>query len=89
MAIAIKSFVMFLLGGAGTLLGPILGAFILEAVSTLSWSHLLNYHLGTLGVIVILIVIFLPKGVISFIQERFFFSTFVKKKVREERISLP
>ena len=88
MAIAIKSFVMFLLGGAGTLLGPILGAFILESVSTLSWSHLLNYHLGTLGVIVILIVIFLPKGVIFFLQERFFFSTFIKK-IREERTSLP
>ncbi len=62
MTIAIKSFVMFLLGGAGTVLGPIVGAFFLELVSTLAWSHLLTYHVGTLGVIIMLVVIFLPRG---------------------------
>lgn len=84
MAIAIKAFVMFLLGGAGTLLGPILGAFILETVSTFAWSHLLNYHLATLGGIIIIIVIFMPRGVVFFLQERFFLSSLVKK-IREER----
>ena len=84
MAIAIKSFVMFLLGGAGTLLGPILGAFILEMVSTFAWSHLLNYHLATLGAIIILIVIFMPRGVVFFLQDRFFVSNLIKK-IREER----
>ncbi len=87
MTIAIKSFVMFLMGGAGTLLGPIVGAFFLETVSTLTWSHLLNYHLGTLGMIIILVVIFLPKGFISFFQERFFLSAFIKK-IKEEKILL-
>ncbi len=70
MTIAIKSFVMLLLGGAGTLLGPIVGAFFLEAVSTLTWSHFLTIHMGTLGAIVMLIVIFMPKGFISFLGER-------------------
>jgi branched-chain amino acid transport system permease protein len=84
MAIAIKSFVMFLLGGTGTILGPILGAFILETVSTFAWSHLLNYHLATLGAIIILIVIFMPRGVVFFLKERFFVSNLIKK-IREER----
>ena len=93
MTIAIKSFVMFLLGGAATVLGPIVGAFFVEAVSTLTWSHLLNYHTGTLGAIIILVVIFMPQGFISFIQQGFSFSTFVKKgkkkfSGREKRIEM-
>jgi branched-chain amino acid transport system permease protein len=71
MTIAIKSFVMFLLGGAGTVIGPILGAFFIELTSTFAWGHLLNYHTGALGLIIILVVIFVPKGFIPFLQERF------------------
>ena len=69
MTIAIKSFVMFLLGGSGTILGPILGAFFLELVSTLAWSHLLKFHTGTLGLIIILIIVFMPRGFLSFLRE--------------------
>ena len=71
MTIAIKSFVMFLLGGAGSILGPIIGAFFIEGISTLAWSYLLNYHIGMLGLIIIMVVIFMPKGFIPFLQERF------------------
>lgn len=74
MTIAIKSFVMFLLGGAGTLLGPIIGAFFIEGISTLIWSHLLNYHLGVLGILIIGVVLFLPRGFIAFLKDRFLFT---------------
>jgi branched-chain amino acid transport system permease protein len=85
MTIAIKSFVMFLLGGAGTVLGPILGAFFVEAVSTLTWSHLLNYHVGTLGAIIILVVIFMPRGFITFLRDGLSIPTFARAS-REKRI---
>ena len=71
MTIAIKSFVMFLLGGAGTVIGPVLGAFFIELISTFAWGHLLNYHIGALGVIIILVVILMPRGFILFLQDRF------------------
>lgn len=80
MTIAIKSFVMLLLGGAGTLIGPIVGAFFLEAISTLAWSHFLTVHIGTLGAIVMLIVIFMPKGFIFFLTEKFSLSTIFKDR---------
>lgn len=83
MTIAIKAFVMLLLGGAGTLLGPIVGAFFLETISTLTWSHFLNVHIGTLGAIVMLIVIFMPKGFIFFLTEKFSLSAIFKD--REDR----
>lgn len=78
MTIAIKSFVMFLLGGAGTIIGPIVGAFFVELLSTFAWSYLLNYHIGTLGLVIILVVIFMPKGFIPFLYERFSFPSIVK-----------
>ena len=71
MTIAIKAFVMFLLGGAGTLLGPILGAFFIEGISPFIWSHLLNYHLAILGIIIILVVLFFPNGFITFFKNRY------------------
>jgi len=80
MTIAIKSFVMFLLGGAGTVFGPVVGAFFLESVSTLTWSHLLTYHIGTLGVIIILIIIFMPRGLISFLRESLILSNLIPEK---------
>ena len=71
MTIAIKSFVMFLLGGAGTIIGPVLGAFFIELIATFAWGHLLNYHIGALGVIIILVVILMPRGFMLFLQDRF------------------
>ena len=45
MTIAIKSFVMFLLGGAGTVLGPILGSFLFENFSTKSCISSKSYNI--------------------------------------------
>ncbi|MDQ1335897.1 MAG: branched-chain amino acid transport system permease protein [Thermodesulfobacteriota bacterium] len=70
MTISIKAFVMFLLGGSGTIVGPIAGAFFVELASIFAWSHLLNYHVGTLGLIVILIVLFMPRGFVPFVRQK-------------------
>jgi branched-chain amino acid transport system permease protein len=70
MLIAIKFFVIFLLGGAGTVLGPILAAFFVEYISTVLWSNLLNYHLGALGLGIVLIALYMPHGLMRFLRER-------------------
>jgi len=70
MLIAVKSFVIFLLGGAATVLGPVLGAFFVEYVSTTLWSHLLDYHLGALGIGVMLIALYMPNGFVAFLRSR-------------------
>jgi branched-chain amino acid transport system permease protein len=62
MAIAVKSFVIFLLGGAGTVLGPIGGAFFVELLATYTWSKLLNWHLGAMGLIIMLVIALFPNG---------------------------
>ncbi len=58
-----------IVGGAGTLFGPIIGTsvFILvrEIVST-HWEH----HSLIVGVVAILVVIFAPKGIVGWWNER-------------------
>lgn len=68
MLISIKMFVMMLLGGSGTVLGPLIGAFAIEYLSTIFWSRLLDYHTGALGLVIILIVIFMPNGFAAFLS---------------------
>lgn len=60
--VSVKYWIMLLLGGAGTILGPIVGAFVLETISEWVWSRYLEWHLGALGVLMVLIVIFVPNG---------------------------
>ena len=63
--ISVNTIVMMLIGGAGTILGPVIGAFIIETVSELTWSGFMEYHLAALGVATIIIVFFVPRGVVG------------------------
>ena len=62
MSIAVKSFVVLLLGGAGTVAGPLAGAVFVELLQTLTWSKLLNWHTGAMGAVIILVVMLAPTG---------------------------
>ncbi len=63
-----------IVGGAGTLLGPILGSFILSPLAELSrlyfatagWSGM---HLIVYGVLLILVVLFVPQGAWPFLRQ--------------------
>jgi branched-chain amino acid transport system permease protein len=68
--ISIKMFVVMLLGGVGTLFGPVIGAFALQLLETEVWGNVLNYHLIILGGIVIGLVVLLPGGILSFARRR-------------------
>jgi branched-chain amino acid transport system permease protein len=68
MAIAVKSFVIFLLGGAGTVLGPIGGAVFVELLATYTWSKLLNWHRGAMGFIIMLVIAVFPHGLHEALQ---------------------
>jgi branched-chain amino acid transport system permease protein len=63
--ISVKPIVMALLGGAGTLLGPVIGAFVFQVMEELVWRNFLKVHLGLLGLIVVLLILFLPKGLLG------------------------
>ena len=69
--LAIKPLVMVLLGGLGTIFGPALGAVILLTFEELVWRNFLTIHAAALGLIIVVLVLFLPSGILSLIRERF------------------
>jgi branched-chain amino acid transport system permease protein len=69
--IAVKAFVMMLLGGGGTVLGPILGAAVLELISELVWGEFLTIHMLIFGAIIVLVILFLPSGMMELFRKRY------------------
>jgi branched-chain amino acid transport system permease protein len=61
MDVSVRGFVVMLLGGPGSVFGPIVAALGLQLVSTLVWSHLLTLHLGLMGLLIMAVVLFLPE----------------------------
>ena len=82
----VKMFVMILIGGAGTVFGPVIGAFILETISELIWSRFIFLHLGILGTIIIAIVMFMPAGIINLVETSKGLGAVFKKKKEREKI---
>lgn len=64
-------FMMMLLGGAGTVFGPLLGAFILQLIGNVVWSQFLHGHLAILGIVIVLITLFLPGGLVNALRDGF------------------
>ena len=61
MDVSVKGFVILLLGGSGSVFGPIVAAFALQLVSTFAWSYLLTLHLGLMGLLIMAAVLLLPE----------------------------
>ena len=58
-------FMMMLLGGPGTIAGPILGAFGLGLLDVLIWGQWQRGHLAILGMVIMATVLFLPGGFVN------------------------
>lgn len=67
---SVKPIVMALLGGLGSTLGAVIGAFLFLGVEELVWRNLLEIHTGVLGLLIVVLLLFLPKGITSFGQTR-------------------
>ena len=61
---------MAILGGKGTLWGPVLGAIIFHVTQELLWTHLLGWQRVALGLIIVGIVVFFPQGLLGWARER-------------------
>jgi branched-chain amino acid transport system permease protein len=62
--------VMALLGGAGTVAGPVTGALILTAINETLWSHFPKIHTIFFGAVIVLVVLFLPRGILHLFRAR-------------------
>jgi branched-chain amino acid transport system permease protein len=68
---SIEMFVTMMLGGVGTAAGPFIGAFIFYGLKDLLVLRFPHLHLVIFGVIIMVIVLFLPGGLVGTLRERF------------------
>jgi branched-chain amino acid transport system permease protein len=61
-SLSVKPIIMALLGGVGTIAGPVIGAFVFLGLEELIWRNSLEFHAGFLGLLVVVLVLFLPSG---------------------------
>ena len=69
-ATELTTIAIVLLGGMGTVLGPLVGAVILSIVNELLWSRFPELYLGLVGVMIIGAVLFMPRGIVSLAAKR-------------------
>jgi branched-chain amino acid transport system permease protein len=60
--LSVKPIIMVLIGGVGTVLGPVIGAVVFLGLEELLWRNVLEFHAGFLGLLVVALVLFLPGG---------------------------
>jgi branched-chain amino acid transport system permease protein len=63
--IELTTIAMVLLGGMGTVLGPLVGAVALSVVNEVLWANYPQIYLVSVGVIVLLAVLFTPRGLVN------------------------
>lgn len=61
---------MAILGGKGTMWGPVIGAVIFHVMQELFWTYLLGWQRVALGVLIVVIVVFFPQGIMGWIREQ-------------------
>jgi branched-chain amino acid transport system permease protein len=61
---------MAILGGKGTLWGPVLGAVIFHVTQEFFWTYFLGWQRVALGLLIVLTVVFFPLGILGWARER-------------------
>ncbi|MDP6163291.1 MAG: branched-chain amino acid ABC transporter permease [Candidatus Thioglobus sp.] len=62
--------VMAILGGKGTIWGPVLGAIILYSAKETFWTYLLGWDKVALGLLILIVVVYFPKGILGYFKDK-------------------
>ncbi len=84
--ITVQLIIMAVFGGTGTVLGPLLGALVLSAVSDVLATQLVTLAELFNGFIIVLVVLFMPKGLSDLIRQRTLSLKYFARNLREYRI---
>jgi branched-chain amino acid transport system permease protein len=84
--VTIQMIIMAVFGGAGTVVGPLLGALVLASISEVLSTQLVTLAELFNGITVVLVVLFMPKGLADLIRRRAFSLRDFARSVREYRV---
>jgi len=59
-----------ILGGLGTVAGPVIGAVVLFWARDIIWANFLQFHLIVQGIVLIAIVLWVPEGIVGTFSDR-------------------
>jgi len=60
---------MAILGGKGTLWGPVIGAVVFHLTQELFWTYLFGWQRVAMGALIVGIVVFFPQGIMGWMRE--------------------
>jgi branched-chain amino acid transport system permease protein len=69
-AISVRTIASAMFGGAGTVLGPVIGAVLLNLLAEVLWVRFPFLHPVLFGGLIIVILLFMPGGVMALLQGR-------------------
>lgn len=61
---------MVLLGGKGTLWGPVIGAILFHIIKEVTWTYLLNLQWVALGLLIVVTVVFFQEGIMGWVMRK-------------------
>lgn len=62
--------VMALLGGKGTLWGPVLGAVVFHIIKETTWTYMLGWQWVALGALIIINIVYFQQGILGWAQDK-------------------
>ena len=63
--------VMVLLGGKGTLWGPVIGALIFHVVKEVTWAYFLGWQFIALGLLIVVTIVYFQQGIVGWVGEKY------------------
>ncbi|WP_126428790.1 branched-chain amino acid ABC transporter permease [Brevibacillus marinus] len=69
--ITAKAVLYGMFGGFGTVAGPVLGTVVLYHIDDLVWAHFPTFDVFLLGLVLLLLVLFMPAGIVGAIHRRY------------------
>jgi len=81
---------MAILGGKGTLWGPVIGATLFHFLKEGFWTLILGWQYVALGVLIVVIVIYFPEGLMGWLREKYpeRFGEVIDEKDRKAQVEL-
>jgi branched-chain amino acid transport system permease protein len=70
-SLTVTAIAMVLLGGQGTVAGPVVGGVALVVVQELLWARFLVLHQFLLGAVLVGVVVALPEGLVGLLRRRY------------------
>ncbi|MBC8445543.1 MAG: branched-chain amino acid ABC transporter permease [Rhodospirillaceae bacterium] len=59
---------MAILGGKGTMWGPVIGAAVFHVMQEVFWTYLFGWQRVALGALIVVIVVFFPQGIMGYLR---------------------